>query len=101
MPVVGIDRSPAHLTSLFIQIPTLAHRTGWALAADRCFPDRYGAGTHVRDVWLPAARPSCPVTATPHPRNARARLWSRRFRVPVPWPLGSFHRVAGEVRTKF
>lgn len=36
VPVVGIDRAPAHPTSLFIHIPTLAHRTGWAglFAAD-------------------------------------------------------------------
>ena len=31
LPVVGIDRAPAHLTSLLIHIPTLAHRTGWAV----------------------------------------------------------------------
>lgn len=28
LAVVGIDRAPAHLTSLLIHIPTLAHRTG-------------------------------------------------------------------------
>jgi hypothetical protein len=28
LPVVGVDRAPAHLMSLFIHIPTLAHRTG-------------------------------------------------------------------------
>jgi hypothetical protein len=27
LPVVSIDRAPAHPTSLFIHIPTLAHRT--------------------------------------------------------------------------
>ena len=29
LPVVGIDQAPAHFTSLFIHIPTLAHRTSW------------------------------------------------------------------------
>ena len=28
LPVVGIYRAPAHSTSLFVHIPTLAHRTG-------------------------------------------------------------------------
>jgi hypothetical protein len=30
VPVVGIGRAPAHLTRLFIHIPPLAHRPGWA-----------------------------------------------------------------------
>ncbi len=31
LPVLGIDQAPAHPTSLLVHIPTLAHRTGWAV----------------------------------------------------------------------
>ena len=53
LPVVGIDRAPAYLTSLFVHIPTLAHRTGWAVLFCR---EGYVRTTRGRALLGPQAR---------------------------------------------
>jgi hypothetical protein len=55
---VGIDRAAAHPASLFVHIPTFAHRTGWLYspAAIRLIGNQGYEGSAKRQAAVPGRR---------------------------------------------